>query len=98
MKAADGTEVLVSDSNDVIYNKLETLPIGESKVRLHFPKRLLAPGTYLAGVNINSNFDAGGLYLQSLMPFLKFETHDFTTERGDQRNGFFSTIIDWEFD
>ena len=97
VKASDGTEVLVSDSNDVIYNKLESLPVGESKVLLHFPKRMLAPGTYLAGVNINSNFDAGGLYIQSLMPFLKFETHDFTTERGDQRNGFFSTIIDWEF-
>ncbi len=97
IKASDGTEVLVSDSNDVIYNKLESLPLGESKVRMHFKERMLAPGTYVAGLNLNSQFNVSGFYVQSQNSLLKFEMHDYKTERGDQRNGFFSTIIDWDF-
>lgn len=97
IKAADGIEVLVSDSNDVIYNKLEQLPAGESKIRLRFPKRSLASGTYIIGLNFTSQFNMSGFNVDSPGKICKFEMHDYSTERGDQRSGFFSTVIDWSF-
>ena len=49
-RAADESVVWVSDSNDVLPSKLENLPMGESKVRIRFPKRTIAGGEYIAGL------------------------------------------------
>ncbi|MBQ2541665.1 MAG: ATP-binding cassette domain-containing protein [Paludibacteraceae bacterium] len=96
-KAADETPIWVTDSNDIIPNKLEQLPIGESKVRIRFPKRTLAGGTYLAGVNFTSMFNNTGFNVESPQFFATIEVHDYKTDRADTRLGAYSTLLDWEF-
>lgn len=96
-KASDESPVWVSDSNDVIRNKLETLPLGESKVRIKFPKRTIAGGEYLAGLNFTSSQNFGGFNVESPQFFAKIFVHDYATDRADTRLGAFSTLLDWEF-
>lgn len=95
--ASDESPVWVSDSNDLIRNKLETLPMGESKVRIRFPKRTLAGGEYLAGVNFTSHQSFGGFNVESPQFFAKIWVHDYKTDRADTRLGAYSTLLDWEF-
>lgn len=97
-RAADESPVWVSDSNDVIRNKLETLPIGESKVRIRFPRRTLAGGEYLAGVNFTSHFNNSGWNVESPEFFATIEVHDYKTDRADTRLGAYSTLLPWEFE
>ena len=96
-RAADESPVWVSDSNDVIRNKLETLPLGESKVRIRFPKRTLAGGEYLAGLNFTSQFNNVGFNVESSQFFATIDVHDYATDRADTRLGAYSTLLDWEF-
>ena len=96
-KAADESPVWVSDSNDVVRNKLEALPMGESKVRIRFPKRTLAGGEYLAGLNFTSAQNFGGWNVESPQFFAKIFVHDYKTDRADTRLGAYSTLLDWEF-
>ena len=97
-RAADESPVWVSDSNDIIRNKLETLPLGESKVRIRFPKRTLAGGEYLAGLNFTSNFNNTGFDVESPEFFATIEVHDYATDRADTRLGAYSTLLPWEFE
>jgi len=96
-RAADESPVWVSDSNDVIRNKLESLPMGESKVRIRFPKRTIAGGEYLAGLNFTSSQYFGGWNVESPEFFAKIYVHDYKTDRADTRLGAYSTLLDWEF-
>ena len=90
-------KAIVSDSNDVRINYLEDLPLGESKVSVVIPKRTLAPGEYLIGANLNSQVAMQGNYLDESLDICRFEVHDYTTNRGDRRDGFTSKILDWKF-
>lgn len=96
-KASDESPVWVSDSNDVVRNKLELLPLGESKVRIKFPKRTIAGGEYLAGLNFTSSQNFNGFNVDSPQFFAKIFVHDYATDRADTRLGSFSTLLDWEF-
>lgn len=97
-RALDESPVWVTDSNDVVRNKLETLPLGEQKVRIRFPKRTLAGGEYLAGVNFTSGFNFGGFNVDSPQFFAKIEVHDYATDRADTRLGAYSMLLNWEFE
>lgn len=88
--------VLVSDTNDAVYNKFESLPMGETKVRLHFPKRLLGPGAYLVNTSLTSQFNVTGDRVDATGFCLRLDMNDYQTNRGNKRQGFFSTIINWE--
>ena len=96
-RATDESPVWVTDSNDIVRNKLETLPLGESKVRIRFPKRTLAGGEYLAGVNFTSTFNNTGFNVESPQFFATIDVHDYKTDRADTRLGAYSTLLDWEF-
>ena len=96
IRAKDNVQVLVSDANDVKYNHFEELPIGRSKVRLHFPSRMFAPGAYLVQLNVSSILNSQWKSHDKVFPCIKFEMSDYLTYRGNQRAGFFSTIINWE--
>ena len=87
---------LISDTNDIMHNKFDSLPMGLSKVRLHFPKRMFAPGRYASILNLASDFSMGSRTFDSARYNLRFELNDYTTRRGNNRPGFFSTLIDWE--
>ena len=96
-RAADDSPVWISDSNDIRQNKLEELPLGESKVRLRFPKRTIAPGSYVAGLNFTSHSSVGGFQVDGPGNVAKIDVQDFSTWRGNFRQGGISTLVDWEF-
>ena len=96
--ARTGIDIWISDSNDIIVNKLQMLPIGEHQIRLSIPKRTIAHGEYLISVNFQSNYNFAGFYMDKNEEILRFEVFDNHTQRGNNRAGFFSTLIDWEFD
>ena len=95
-KPADESPVWVSDSNDATARVLEKLPIGESKVRIRFPKRMLAAGEYIAGVNFTSDYNFSGFNVETPGFFAKIEVHDYASDRADGRLGYHSTLLPWE--
>ena len=96
-RAADESPVWISDSNDIRQNKLEELPLGESTVRLRFPKRTIAPGQFVAFFNFTSHSSAGGFQVDGPGNVAKIDVQDFSTWRGNFRQGGISTLVDWEF-
>ena len=88
----------VAYSNDIHENGLDVLPLGLSKVRCHIPKRILREGGYAVDLKLASRFKAhnGTNAIDKALKCLRFELNDFATIRGNKRQGFFSTILDWE--
>lgn len=97
IQKTDGTTVWVSDSNDLVNNKLEQLKLGESKIFLTIPKRTLAAGEYMVYINFTSDFSFSGRNIDTPGIISKFTLSDTITPRGDKRQGYFSKLIDWKF-
>ena len=94
---ADGVAAWVSDSNDIVMNKLESLPIGESQIDILVPKRTLAPGSYSVYLNFTSHQNLTGWCVDSPFDVCNVILTDDTTNRGDRRGGYLSTLLDWNF-
>ncbi|MBQ3673054.1 MAG: ABC transporter ATP-binding protein [Paludibacteraceae bacterium] len=94
---ADGVAAWVSDSNDIVMNKLETLPLGESQIDILIPKRSLAPGSYSVYLNFTSSQNISGWNVDSPFDVCVFNMTDDRTFRGDKRPGYMSTLLDWKF-
>ena len=92
----DLVRVFQGISNNTEYNYFERLPIGISTVRMHFPKRLLAAGKYIINLTLASRTSAYTHTLDRVVPCLKFELNEYNTNQTNRREGFFSTLIDWE--
>ncbi len=92
---ADGVAAWISDSNDVMMNKLETLPLGESQIDITIPKRTLAPGSYSVYLNFTSSQNISGFNVDSPFDVCVFNITDNHTYRGDSRGGYLSTLLDW---
>lgn len=91
----DGTQVLESDSFDAaIVNPLDNLPIGMNTFNVTLPPRTLGRGDYMIYFSMacpsadNFNVDVPGIVCG-------FSLDDFTSKRGNQRLGFFSTLLPW---
>ena len=95
-RANDALRVFQSLSNDFVFNKLENLPSGISKVRLHIPKRLIGHGSYIINVNLASRY-YDGYAIDLVSKCLRFELNDYKTDVGNVRTGLISTLVDWEF-
>ena len=93
---ADGVAAWISDSNDLIMNKLETLPLGESQIDIIVPKRSLAPGGYSIYLNFTSHQNISGFNVDSPKDVCVFNLTDDHTYRGDSRGGYLSTLLDWK--
>ena len=85
----------VSDSNDIVLNKLESLPLGESKIDIVIPKRTLGAGSYSIYLNFTSNQNIDGFNVDSPFDVCVCSLTDDYTERGDGRGGYLSTLLDW---
>jgi len=94
IRRIDGTSVMVSDSFDVAPNPLDDLAIGMYSIHIPIPARTLAPGEYSAYLNFTSisgtKFD-----VDSPGTVCSFSLDDFTSNRGNTRSGFFSTLLPW---
>jgi lipopolysaccharide transport system ATP-binding protein len=91
----DGTTVLTSYSLDVVPNPLDDLPISLSRVRITLPPRTLAPGDYDVYFNFTSHFSLRDFNVDSPGIVCSFQLDDFTSSAGNQRTGFFSTLLAW---
>ena len=93
---ADGVAAWISDSNDLVMNKLETLPIGESNIDIVVPKRTLAPGSYSVYLNFTSQQNITSVDIDSPLDVCVFNLTDDYSLRGDRRGGYLSTLLDWK--
>ena len=95
-RSKDDLFVLQSVSNDIKNNNLDSIPLGESKVLLRFPKRSLSSGMYFVNLTLFSRFFKNNELLDVHENCVQFEINDYTTRLGNSRKGTFSTILDWE--
>jgi lipopolysaccharide transport system ATP-binding protein len=91
----DGTQVLVSDSFDAVtVNTLDNLPIGTYTIMVTIPPRTLGHGDYILQFALTSS-QADNFYVDRPGVVCGFSLDDFTSKRGNLRDGFFSTLLPW---
>jgi lipopolysaccharide transport system ATP-binding protein len=93
---ADGAMIYEGDSRDVPSNPLEDLAAGEGSLVIKVPPRVLGPGTYQIYLSFRSPFDAAGPEIDTPGIVGQFVVDDTRTLRGNARNGYLSTILDWK--
>jgi lipopolysaccharide transport system ATP-binding protein len=91
----DGITVLVSDSFDQTPNPLDNLPLGLHNILVTVPARTLGVGDYTVYLNFSSPTGAK-FDLDSPGITCRFSLEDPTSRRGNNRLGFFSTLLAWE--
>jgi lipopolysaccharide transport system ATP-binding protein len=92
---SDGTAVLVSDSLDCPPNPLDRLPVGVHRVGVTIPARSLAPGDYDVYLNFASSASEAGFDVDAPGVVASFHLDDFTSNRGNRRHGYLSTLLTW---
>lgn len=91
----DGTRVLVSDSFDeVTGNPLENLPVGLNVFMVTIPPRTLGHGDYTVHFSMACP-SADKFHVDVPGIVCGFSMDDFTSKRGNQRAGYFSTLLPW---
>lgn len=88
----DGSVILEGDSFDSGINCFNNLAIGKGQITITIPPRLLSHGKYLVYLNFtdsNGNVDSPDYVGEFIL-------NDSCTKRGNQRNGYFSTILEWD--
>ena len=92
----DVTQVLVSDSFDAaLTNPLDNLPVGTCSFKVSIPSRTLGHGDYMVHFSMASSA-ADNFHVDTPGIVIGFSLDDFTSKRGNQRAGFFSTLLPWE--
>ena len=90
---SDGTQVLVSDTFDGdTGNLLDNLPLGMNTITATIPPRTLGHGDYMIQFAMTS-LAADNFYVDVTDNECGFSLDDFTSKRGNQRDGFFSTLL-----
>jgi lipopolysaccharide transport system ATP-binding protein len=94
----DKTTVLVSDTFDAGQNNVEELTEGTYTISITIPARHLAHGEYTLYVSFSKMHaqDVKHLVHEPSNELIAFRVDDHTTRRGNNRQGFFSSIIDWK--
>lgn len=91
----DGSEVMVSDSFDATtVNPLDNLPIGTSAFNVTLPPRTLGHGDYRIHFSMASQ-SADNFHVDVPGIVCGFSLDDFASKRGNQRGGYFSTLMPW---
>lgn len=94
---SDGILVMVSDSYDAQENPLDSVPPGCRRFRIVIPERTLAAGEYFVLLNFTSHRSKVGFNVDSPGTVARFRLDDYTTRRGNSRDGCFSTRVKWTF-
>jgi lipopolysaccharide transport system ATP-binding protein len=92
----DGTVVLVSDSYDNEPNSLDNLIPGVHSFHVTIPSRTLGVGNYYIYLNFTSSYNIQSFNVDSPGVVYSFLVFDETSQRGNNRGGFFSTKLKWE--
>lgn len=92
----EGQIVLVSDTFDVLPNRLDRLVIGKHTMNIEIPARSLAAGEYLITIVFMSHQSSSGLIVDSPGETVAFTLNDTNSLRGNTRQGYFSTLLEWK--
>lgn len=92
---SDGILVMQSDSFDSPPNPLDDVEIGTHIFTITIPARSLAPNKYTVYLNFTSN-KARSWNVDTPRTVCSFELEDFTSSRGNRRQGFFSMMLEWK--
>lgn len=91
----DGTQVLESDSFDATtINPLDGLSVGMNTFMVTVPPRTLGHGDYRVYFSMASQV-TGSIHVDVPGIVCGFSLDDVTSRRGNQRGGFFSTLLPW---
>lgn len=94
--ASDET-ILESDSQEVGENVFSNLKEGSHAIEIKIPSRHLGHGHYQVYLNFASLMNMSGLHVESPGKVCGFHLVDSTSFVGNNRNGFFSTLVSWDF-
>jgi len=94
----DGTTVMVSDSYDTCPNPLENVDEGPHTMRVSIPARTLGPGDYSVYLNFSSPAGRKGTHVDTPGTVCAFHIDDVSSHRGNERYGFFSTLLHWSIE
>lgn len=94
----DQITILVSDTFDVGENKFEQLEIGKYSVKIKVPSRTIGQGEYSLYVSFSKK---QGQHLKNIVDepaddLLVITINDYSTQRGNSRQGYFSTLLNWD--
>ena len=93
----NGNVILVSISNDNIQDDVFTkISIGKNSIKIKIPLRTLGHGKYNVSLGLASSQSIDGFNVDSPGKIAVFELSDEGTNRGNNRDGHFSTILDWK--
>jgi lipopolysaccharide transport system ATP-binding protein len=92
----DGTVVYEGDSRDPGINPLDELTAEDGVLMVRIPPRILGAGTYQIYLSFASLVDSSGIDVDTPGVVGEFTMDDTRTTRGNHRNGYLSTILDWE--
>lgn len=92
----DGTNILVSLSNDNNDDPFSKLDIGKSTIRVTIPPRTLGAGDYSIYLSLASAQNLDGFIIDVPGEVGHFTLNDFNTMRGNDREGYLSTVLDWK--
>jgi lipopolysaccharide transport system ATP-binding protein len=90
----NGTKVLVSDSMDSPPNCFDRLPLGRHRINIMVPPRTLAAGQYRVYLSY-ACANADQFIVDCPEIVCAFAMNDFRSRRGNSREGFLSTLLQW---
>ena len=94
----DGQTICHSDSMDIQPNRLDALQEGRHRITITIPARSLAHGDYVLKITFGSSQSIRGFLVDLPMEVVAFQLEDLSSLRGNNRPGFFSTLLAWQTD
>ena len=92
-----GDVIMVSISNDNVKNDIfSKVSLGKNSIRVRIPPRTLGHGKYNVSLGLASSQNIDSFIVDSPGKIAVFELSDEGTNRGNNREGYFSTILDWK--
>ena len=93
----NGDVVMVSISNDNVKNDVfSRVSFGKNSILVRIPPRTLGHGKYNVSLGLASSQNIDGFNVDTPGKIAVFELSDEGTNRGNNREGYFSTILDWK--
>lgn len=92
----NGETIIVSDTYDFLPNVLDSLQPAQYEMKLRIPPRTLGHGDYVVSMAYASSQSPQGFHLDVPRETCYFRLDDFTSNRGNRRPGYFSTLLPWD--
>jgi lipopolysaccharide transport system ATP-binding protein len=92
----EGVIIWASDTFDTGSNCLDNLKPNFYKINIVLPSRVLGHGEYLVNIAFQSAQSLSGFFIDNPGFICSFAISDNYTDRGNQRLGYISNILNWE--